>query len=250
MTNPFDTGVPHSARVWNHWLGGTDNFAADRAVGDRFAALYPPIVQVARSSRAFLKRAVTLLAGPAGVRQFLDVGTGIPSAEHTHEIAPGARVVYADHDPLVAAHARSLLDVPGVTYIEADVRDPEGVLSAAALDYSQPVGLILMNVLGHVPDLDEAVRITRTLTGRLAPGSHLVIADGTNVLDGPAFTQAIDVWNANAPVSYTLRHPDELGRFLDGLDVLPPGLVPCTRWRPTGAEADVDEYGAVARIPF
>ncbi|MFC3739502.1 SAM-dependent methyltransferase [Paractinoplanes deccanensis] len=259
MSDEFDTGVPHSARVWNYWLGGKDNFAADRAVGDQFAGLYPDITVVARSSRAFLKRAVTFLTGEVGIRQFLDVGTGIPSAEHTHQVAPGARVVYVDNDPLVLAHARAVLPgMPegGADYLDADLRDPAALLAAAGgkLDLSRPTGLILMNILGHVPDLDEAAGIVRRLLEALPPGSYLVTADGTNVLDGPAFEEAIGVWNANAPLSYHLRRPEELSRFLDGLDVVEPGLVPCARWRPApDATAEdlreVDEFGAVARKP-
>lgn len=249
----LDTGVPHSARVWNYWLGGADNFPADRAVGDDFARLYPDIVVVARSSRAFLKRAVTYLAADEGVRQFLDVGTGIPSAEHTHQVAhavaPSAQVVYVDNDPLVLAHAHSVLDGDAV-YVDADLREPASIIASAGLDLSRPVALILMNVLGHIPDLDEAVTIVRTLMDALPSGSYLVTADGTNVLDGPAFTEAIDVWNANAPLSYHLRHPDELSRVLEGLEVLEPGLVPCARWRPTTDDVrETDEYAAVARKP-
>ncbi|MCY1139342.1 SAM-dependent methyltransferase [Actinoplanes sp. Pm04-4] len=253
----LDNGVPHSARVWNYWLGGTDNFAADRAVGDDFAAFYPDIVVVARSSRAFLKRAVTYLAEEEGVRQFLDVGTGIPSAEHTHQIARGvaadAQVVYVDNDPLVLAHARDVLGGEAV-YLDADLREPGSIIASAGLDLERPVGLILTNILGHVAELDEAVAVVRGLMAPLPSGSFLVTADGTNVIDGAAFEAAIGVWNANAPLSYHLRHPDELARFLEGLEVLPPGLVPCARWRPPeDASPDelraTDEYAAVARKP-
>jgi hypothetical protein len=257
MDHMTDASVPHSARVWNHWLGGTDNFEVDRQVGDQFAELYPDIVVVARSSRAFLKRAVTFLAAERGVRQFLDIGTGIPSAEHTHEVAhavaPDARVVYVDNDPLVLEHARRVLD-GAADYLDADLYDPAGILAQAALDPTRPVALILMNILGHVPDRADAERLTRTLMDALPSGSYLVTADGTNVIDGPAFEEAIGVWNANAPLSYHLRHPDELARFLSGLEVVEPGLVPCSRWRPAPDAApedlrEVDEYGAVARKP-
>jgi hypothetical protein len=256
--------IPHSARVWNYWLGGTDNFPVDREVGDEFARLYPDITLVARSSRGFLKRAVTFLAAEAGIRQFLDVGTGMPTAEHTHQVAqaaaPEARIVYVDNDPLVLGQARSLLTgtPEGATeYLDADLHHPEAILAAAGratLDLSRPTGLILMNILGHVPDLDEAVTIVDRLMGAIPSGSYLVTADGTNVLDGPAFEQAIGVWNANAPLSYHLRDLDELSRFTAGLEVVEPGLVPCSQWRPApGAGPEdlraVDEYGAVARKP-
>ncbi|WP_328469777.1 SAM-dependent methyltransferase [Actinoplanes sp. NBC_00393] len=259
----LDTSVPHSARVWNYWLGGKDNYQVDRQVGDDFAGFYPDITVVARQSRAFLKRAVTHLATDAGIRQFLDIGTGMPTAENTHQVAqaaaPDSRIVYVDNDPLVLVHARALLTGTreGRTeYVDASLHEPEKIIAAArgTLNFDQPVGLILMNILGHVPDLDDAVSIVRRLLAELPSGSYLVTADGTNVLDGPAFEEAIGVWNANAPLSYHLRHPDQLARFLEGLDVLEPGLVPCARWRPAeGATAEelraVDEYGAVGRKP-
>ncbi|TQS46033.1 SAM-dependent methyltransferase [Cryptosporangium phraense] len=263
-SSKIDTSVPHSARVWNYWLGGKDNYAIDRAVGDDFAHLYPDITIVARTSRAFLKRAVTFLAADAGVRQFLDIGTGIPTAENTHQVAqaaaPDAHVVYVDNDPMVLVHARALLTgtpAGSTEYIDADLRKPESIIAAASettLDLSRPVGLILMNILGHVPDLDEAVSIVRRLMDALPSGSYLVTADGTNVLDGPAFEEAIGVWNANAPLSYHLRHPDQLALFLEGLTVLEPGLVPCGSWRPSADEdpalqREVDEFGAVAVKP-
>jgi S-adenosyl methyltransferase len=264
LSAKLDTSVPHSARVWNYWLGGKDNFQPDRAVGDEFAQLYPDIKIVARSSRAFLKRAVTFLASEVGIRQFLDIGTGMPTAENTHQVAqaaaPESRIVYVDNDPLVLAHARALLTgtPEGATeYIDADLKDPAAILRAAGrttLDLSQPTGLILMNILGHVSDLDQAAAIVRDLMAALPAGSYLVTADGTNVIDGPAFEEAIGVWNANAPLSYHLRHPDDLARFLTGLSVVEPGLVPCAQWRPSPDATPeelraVDEYGAVARKP-
>ncbi|PRY25755.1 SAM-dependent methyltransferase [Pseudosporangium ferrugineum] len=260
----IDETVPHSARVWNYWLGGKDNFQADRQVGDEFARFYPDIEVVARSSRAFLTRAVTHLVAERGIRQLLDIGTGLPTVDNTHQVAqaaaPDARIVYVDNDPMVLAYARALLTgtPQGVTeYLDADLRDPATILERAGrstLDLSRPVGLILMNILGHVPTLDEAGAIVRRLLDGLAPGSYLVTADGTNVIDGPAFEEAIAVWNANAPLSYHLRSPEQLATFLTGLEVVEPGLVPCSRWRPApGATAEdlreVDEYGAVARKP-
>jgi hypothetical protein len=264
MTDSVDSSIPHSARVWNYWLGGKDNFEVDRQVGDQFSGFYPDITVVARSSREFLKRAVTFLAKDAGIRQFLDVGTGMPTAENTHQVAqaaaPDARIVYVDNDPLVLAHARTLLTgtAEGATeYLDADLREPAAIIEAAGrstLDLSKPTGLILMNILGHVPDLDQAVSIVRELIGALPSGSYLVTADGTNVIDGPAFEEAIGVWNANAPLSYHLRRPEELARFLEDLEIIEPGLVPCNKWRPapgTPAEdlREVDEFGAVARKP-
>jgi hypothetical protein len=260
----IDQTVPHSARVWNYWLGGKDNFEVDRQVGDQFSTLYPDITLVARSSRAFLSRAVTYLAHDCGIRQFLDIGTGLPTADNTHEVAqaaaPESRIVYVDNDPMVLAHARALLtgNAQGATeYVDADLHDPAAILDAAGhttLDLSKPVGLILMNILGHVPDLAEAAKIVQRLMAALPSGSYLVTADGTNVIDGPAFEEAIGVWNANAPLSYNLRSPEQLATFLTGLEVVEPGLVPCAKWRPRSDAApedlrEVDEFGAVARKP-
>jgi len=260
----IDQTVPHSARVWNYWLGGKDNFHADREVGDQFAGLYPDIKVVARSSRGFLTRAVTYLAEQGGIRQFLDIGTGLPTVDNTHEVAqraaPESRIVYVDNDPMVLAHARALLtgSPRGATeYMDANLHDPDAILELAGrttLDLAQPVGLILMNILGHVADLAEAASIVRRLLGALPSGSYLVTADGTNVIDGPAFEEAIGVWNANAPLSYHLRSPEQLATFLTGLDVVEPGLVPCASWRPSPTASpedlrEVDEFGAVARKP-
>src|SRR5688572_28205608 len=197
----MDTSVAHSARVWNYFLGGKDNFPVDREAGDQVLALMPEIVDSARADRAFLGRVVRYLVGEAGVRQFLDIGTGMPTAENTHQVAqsvaPDSRIVYVDNDPLVLVHARALLTgtPQGATeYIDADLREPAGVLAAArngtTLDFSRPIGLILMNILGHVPDLEEAVAIVRRLVDDLPSGSYLVTADGTNVIDGPAFEEA------------------------------------------------------------
>ncbi len=161
----IDTSVPHSARIWNYWLGGKDNYAVDREAGDQFSAIFSQIVDIARADRDFLGRVIRFLAAEAGVRQFLDVGTGLPTADNTHEVAqrvaPGSRVVYVDNDPLVLAHARALLtsSSEGTTnYVDADMRDPGNVLEEAAkwLDLTQPVALTLMGVLGHVIDYAEA----------------------------------------------------------------------------------------------
>jgi hypothetical protein len=256
----IDKTVAHSARIWNYWLGGKDNFATDREVGDQFRGIFPDIVPIARTSRAFLTRAVTFLATEAGIRQFLDVGTGLPTHDNTHEVAqraaPDARIVYVDNDPLVLAHARALLtSAPeGVTnYIDCDVREPDKILDAAAetLDFSKPVALMLMNILGHIPDIDEAQSIVKRLLDALPSGSYLAVADGTNVIKGEAFEQAIRVWNESGSVPYKLRHPDQIAGFLDGLEVLEPGVVSCPDWRPAPGEveASVDEFCAVARKP-
>jgi SAM-dependent methyltransferase len=252
----LDSPVAHSPRIWNYWLGGKDNFAVDRQVGDLFRAMYPPIVDVARSSRGFLARALRHLAGPAGVRQFLDLGAGLPAAENTHQIvqgvAPDARVVYVDNDAVVLAHARALLKGgDGTAYADGDLRDPAGLLAAAAriVDLDQPVALVLANVLGHLVDLDEARRVVGELVDAVAPGSHLVVADGTT--DGGPFDAAVAMWNQAGSLPYVLRTPDQIAQFFEGLELLEPGVVPCPRWRPDNGAATphVDQYCGVGRKP-
>ncbi|GHE32661.1 hypothetical protein GCM10017673_39360 [Streptosporangium violaceochromogenes] len=259
----IDTTVSHSPRIWNYWLGGKDYYPVDREVGDRFREVFPDIVEIARSSRTFLARAVEHLAGAAGIRQFLDIGTGLPTVDNTHEvaqrIAPEARIVYVDNDPLVLAHARALLvgTPQGVTeYIDADLRDPGRILEAAGrttLDLDRPVALMLLNILGHIPDLDEARSIVKRLVDALPPGSHLAVADGTNVVRGREFDEAIAIWNAGGSVPYTLRTPGQITRFFDGLELLEPGVVSCPHWRPDpidfGLIREVDEFCGVARKP-
>src|SRR5580658_670942 len=180
----LDTTVSHSARIWNYWLGGKDNYAVDREAGDKVAAMLPSIVAQARADRAFLGRAVRYLAGEAGIRQFLDIGTGLPTADNTHEVAqrvaPDARIVYVDNDPLVLSHARALLTSSreGVcNYIDADLREPDKILAEAAktLDFTQPVALLLLGVLHHIPDTGQAQEIVRRLVAGLPPGSFLAI---------------------------------------------------------------------------
>ncbi len=256
----IDTSVASSPRIWNYWLGGKDNFEIDRKIGDDFAGIYPPIVDVARASREFLVRAVTHLAGDLGIRQFLDIGTGLPTVNNTHEVAqsvaPDARVVYVDNDPAVLAHARSLLvgARPGSTrYIDADLREPESVVRSASqtLDFTQPIGLMLLNIVGHIPTMEQARSIVRTLVDALPSGSYLVIADSTNVIDTKAITAAVDMWNQAGSLPYHLRTPDQLAEFFDGLTLLEPGIVSCSRWHANtpqvGGTADVDEFGGVGR---
>jgi hypothetical protein len=230
--------VPHSARIWTYWLGGTDHYAVDREAGDRVRETFPGIADLARIGRFFLGRVVRYLAGEAGVRQFLDIGSGLPTVDNTHEvaqrIAPEARIVYADNDPLVFSHAQALLTSapPGATdYVHASVRDPGTILDRAAktLDLSRPVGLILMGVLAHVPDYDEARSIVRRLLAALPPGSYLAVRDGTDT--DPAYREAIRGYNATGAVPYHLRPREQLAGFLDGLEVIEPGVVPCPLWR-------------------
>jgi hypothetical protein len=242
----FDTGAPHSARVWNYWLGGKDNYPVDQEVGEAFRRSFPGIVDLARDSRAFLARTVTHLAADAGIRQFLDIGTGLPTADNTHQIAqraaPESRVVYVDNDPLVLAHARALLvsSSRGVTdYVHADLNDPDAVLDRAGrtLDLRRPVALTLMQVIGHVATYPRAREIVDRLVGALAPGSFLVLNDSVDTHAGNA--EATARYNASGAVPYHLRSPAELAGFFEGLELLEPGVVPLAQWRPVpGARRD------------
>jgi hypothetical protein len=254
----IDTSVPHSARIWNFWLGGKDNFLIDRQVGEEFLKVYPGMVEVARGVRYFLARAVRYLAGEALIRQFLDIGTGLPTVDNTHEVAqrvaPACRIVYVDNDPLVLAHARALLtSSPEGTcdYIDADVRDPGPILAAAArtLDFTRPVALMLLGILGHVGDYDQARSIVRRLVDALPPGSYLTLSDGANT--SPARQEAHQRYAGTGAIPYTLRSPGQITGFFDGLDLLEPGVVPVSQWRPDpsafGPPGHVDTFGGVAR---
>ncbi|MFW6641257.1 SAM-dependent methyltransferase [Nocardiopsis algeriensis] len=256
----IDTTVAHSARVWNYWQGGKDNYPADREVGDYVLAAYPEMVAAARADREFLIRAVTHLAREAGIRQFLDIGTGLPSHNNTHEVAqavaPDARVVYVDNDPMVLAHARALLTGGGagdVHYIDADLREPEKVLAQAReyLDFDQPIGLTVLGTMGHTADTQEAYAIVRAYVEALPPGSHLAMCDGTSTSE--PMIEAARRWNDTAALPYHLRTPEEIAGFFDGLELLEPGVVSATRWRPEeGADEkieEVDQYCGVARKP-
>jgi hypothetical protein len=253
----IDASVPNSARIWNYWLGGKDNYPVDREAGDDYRAIYPEIVDVARASRRFLTRAVRYLAGEAGVRQFLDVGTGLPTADNTHEVAQrvaaDARVVYVDNDPVVLAHARALLtSARGVTaYVDADLHEPGRILEAAArtLDFTQPVALMLMGILGHVTDDDEARSILKRLLDTLPPGSYLALYDGTDT--DPAGVEAQEQYNQSGAVPYRLRSPEQIAGFFQGLELVEPGVVSTSRWRPDGdgLPPETDAYGGVGRKP-
>ena len=253
----IDTTIPHSARIWNYWLGGKDNYAVDREAGDQYREIFPGIAVVARTSRGFLTRAVRYLAGEAGIRQFLDIGTGLPTADNTHEVAqrvaPESKIVYVDNDPLVLAHARALLAgrPEGATeYLDADIRNPAGILDAAAglLDFKQPVALMLMGIMGHFTD-DEAYPIVSRLLAGLPSGSYFALYDGANTNE--AFNQAQEGYNASGAVPYYLRSPEQFRRFFEGLELVEPGVVPVPHWRPDpGAEpVEIYSYCGVGRKP-
>jgi O-methyltransferase involved in polyketide biosynthesis len=228
----LNTNVPQTARIWNYWLGGKDNFPVDRQVGDQILEAFPAIVENARASRAFLARAVHYLAGDAGIRQFLDIGTGLPTANNTHQVAqavaPECRIVYVDNDPIVLTHARALLtSTPeGATaYIDADLRDPDTILEHAArtLDVTQPIAIMLMGILGHIADDDQARSIVKRLVGGVPSGSYLTMNDGTDT--SHEVVEAARIWNQSANPTYHLRSPDRIARFFDGLELVEPGVV-------------------------
>ncbi|QVQ53434.1 SAM-dependent methyltransferase [Spiractinospora alimapuensis] len=258
----IDTTVPHSARIVNYWLGGKDYYPVDRQVGQQIIESNPQMYAIARCSRAFLIRAVTHLARGVGIRQFLDIGTGMPTANNTHEVAqavaPECRVVYVDHDPLVLTHARALLvgSPEGATdYIDADLRDPDEILHQAArtLDFGQPVGLMLMGIIGHVTDNDEAKAIIDRLLDALPSGSYLTLCDDTNVIDGATMDAMVNHWNKVGTNPRVNRTPEELLGFFDGLDVIDPGVVSVPYWRPDpsdiGTRVEIDHFGGMGRKP-
>jgi hypothetical protein len=258
----IDETVPHSARVWNYWLGGKHNFASDRQLGDQIMQMFPSIADVARASRQFLIRVVRYLAGEAEIRQFLDIGSGLPTANNTHEvaqrIAPQSRIVYVDNDPLVLVHARTLLtsSPAGATdYIEADVHKPDQILEAAArtLDFSQPVALMMFGILGHVVDYDKARSIVARLVAAVPSGSFLVVNDGTNVIDRAARDAATQA-SIEAGTPHIARSPEQIAAFFEGLELVEPGVISCPRWRPdidTSSDLpdEIDEFCGVALKP-
>jgi trans-aconitate methyltransferase len=258
---PFDTSVAHVARVYNYWLGGKDNFAADRAAGEQAIKAFPGIPLSARSNRAFLARTVRFLADEASIRQFLDVGTGIPSANNTHEVAqsvtPASRVVYVDNDPVVLSHARALLasDPAGATdYIDADMRDPQQILAQAGrlLDFSRPVALMLMAVLQHLDDEDAPYQIVQTLIDALPPGSYLAMSHPAKDIDAEAMAKMADSLNQMMAEKVTFRDRAGVARFFDGLELVEPGLVQASKWRPVSeseAASPAALWGGVARKP-
>lgn len=260
-----DASVPHPARVRNFWLSGHDYFKADRETGTRLARDYPHLPELARAERAFLVRAIRFLAGPARIRQFLDIGSGLPAGGNTHEIAqrivPDTGIVYVDNNPAVLAHAAALLnwtDASGpVRYLDADLRDVTAVLNGAAgtLDFGKPVALIMVGILGQLTDYGVARSIVSQFLRALPAGSYLAIADGVSTDDEVNRAQlrynsrADTIYDADADPSY-LRRPDEFGSFFDGLDLVEPGVVACATWKPdrdSTGERRVPVHCGVAR---
>jgi O-methyltransferase involved in polyketide biosynthesis len=252
----LDTGTPHSARLWNYWLGGKDNFQADRDAGDAIAGMLPSIVALAREDRKFLRRSVEHLVRDGGIRQILDIGTGLPTADNTHQVAqraaPETRVVYVDNDPLVLVHARALLqgtEEGATTYVEADLNDPESIMRAAreTLDFSQPIALTLLGIVHFIRDDEAALAVVRRLVGELAPGSYLAIAHGCHDINTAEAHRIVDFWNERGTPKIKYRSSAEIAAFFDGLRLLEPGVVPCNRWRPDGDPGEnVNQYCGVA----
>lgn len=255
----FDETVPSPARVWNFICGGKDYFSADRDTAEKVLAAYPSMPQIAQATRRFLGDAVGMLAGPCGVRQFLDIGTGLPLADNTHEvaqrIAPDARAVYVDYDPSVLRHAQALLtSTPqGATdYLQADLRDPETILRDAArtLDFSQPVAILLIAVLHFIPDADGPHEIVKRLLDAAAPGSYLVVQHAPSDLRDGEMSELSREYNASASATISARSREQVAGFFDGLEMLEPGLVNLPQWWP-GEKfgTDVASYVGIGRKP-
>ena len=257
----FDTSVANPARIWNYWLGGKDHFEADREAAEKVIEVMPSMPLLARLARRQLIDSVRLLAGSYGIRQFLDIGSGLPTADNTHEIAqraaPQARIVYVDNDPVVICHAQALLTSgpEGTTdYIQADLRDTATVLTGAArtLDFRQPVAILLLGVLHFIPDEDEPQRIVTRLMDATVPGSFLVIGHGASDIQADAVPELTRRYNERSSSRITLRTREQVARFFDGLELVGPGLVPLSQWWPpdevdAGAASGVIGHSGMAR---
>jgi hypothetical protein len=258
---PFDTSVPHIARVYDYWLGGKDNFEADRAAAEQVIAAFPDVLVSVRAQRAFLGRAVHYLVAEAGIRQFLDIGTGLPAGNNTHEvaqgIAPESRVVYVDNDPIVLLHAQALLTSSpqgSTSYLDADLRDTGKILAEAAslLDFSQPVAVMMLGLLHCIPDEDDPAALVARVMAAVPPGSYLVIAHPASDV-AEQVSRSMGDYNKQGAAPLTARSHAEVTRFFDGLDLVEPGVVQLHRWRPgtddVGQGRELANYGGVGRKP-
>jgi len=257
----FDTSVAHPARVYAYWLGGKDHFPADRKAAEDVIRLRPQVVAGARANRAFLAWVVRYLAAECGIRQFLDIGTGLPSLDNTHEVAqqvdPACRAVYVDNDQMVLTHARALLTctAPGsCDYVDADVRDPSAILAGAAhtLDLAQPVAVLLLAILHFLSDADDPAGIVARLAGGLAPGSFIALSHLTGDFAPGQVGAAVAAYNTQASTAVTSRTHAQVSGLFGGLPLVPPGVVPVTQWRPTAGlphRMTADLYAGLARIP-
>jgi len=251
---------PHIARVYDYWLGGKDNYAADRAVARSIVNAFPDIVVTARAQRAFLSRAVRYLAAEAGIRQFLDIGTGLPTASNTHEVAqrvaPQSRIVYVDNDPVVLMHARALLasgPEGAISYLEADLRDTGKILGEATrrLDFGQPVAVLLLGVLPFIPDEDDPAAIVARLLAAVPSGSYLAVAHPASDIAADQVARSVRRYNERVRDPVTVRTHAAVCQFFDGLDLVEPGVVQLHRWRPDAGDLadgrDLPNYGGVGR---
>jgi S-adenosyl methyltransferase len=259
----IDTSVAHVARVYDYWLGGKDHFAADREAGDEAIRAYPDMRSSVRANRAFLRRTVRYLTAEAGIRQFLDIGTGLPSANNTHDvaqaIAPESRIVYVDSDPIVLAHARALLtsSAEGATgYLDADARDTGKILTEAAqlLDFREPVGVMLVAVLQFIGDDNDPHQLVARLMAAVPPGSYLVITHVPSDMQRQAagLTEAVSRLSQLMTQRVNPRSQAQVAEFFDGLDLIEPGVVPIQQWRPDSDEeatARAGMWGGVGRKP-
>jgi len=257
----FDTGIPHSARMYDYWLGGKDNFAADRGMAELFLQQIPSLREMAKENRNFVTRATHVLAS-AGIRQFLDIGTGIPTSPNLHEtaqaVAPDAKVVYVDNDPVVLAHARALMvssDQGAVAYVDADLRDPEKILAVPQLtrllDLDRPVALMLIAVLMLIADANDPVGKIRILLDALPSGSYLAITHPTQDFD-PQAMAAVTAAATQGGMTFAPRTRAEVERFFGDWELITPGLVPVLSWRPEGSPKDPESayyWAGVARKP-
>ena len=261
LMSRLNTGIAHSARTWDYWLGGTDHFAADREAAEAAESLLPSMPRIARADRAFLRNVVRFLAGEAGVRQFLDIGSGLPTADNTHEVAqrvtPESRIVYVDNDPIVLTHARALLaSTPEgkCDYIDADLRDPRGILAKAGrlLDFDRPVALMLMAVLQHLDEEDDPYRIVDTLLEPLAPGSYLAMSHPAKDINAEAMARMAESLNRMMAEKVTFRDNAAVAKFFNGLELVDPGMVQASKWRPISeseAASPAALWAGVARKP-
>ena len=261
LSGEINTDVAHPARIYNYFLGGKDNFRVDRETAELALAATPQVRDMARQNRAYLQRAVRYLAGEAGIRQFLDIGTGLPTHGNVHEIAqsvaPDARVVYVDNDPIVLAHSRALLDAPNTTVILGDLREPAEILAnpevGKLLDFEQPMALLLVAVMHFIKDAEDPGAIVATLQEAMAPGSYLAISHATMDVAGADPDVADKVVRAyqrsSSPV--TLRSRPEIAGFFGDFELVEPGLDQIHRWRPDGPPAPVGGgiYGGIGRKP-
>ena len=255
----FDVKVAHPARIYDYWLGGKDNFAADRLAAEEVLAVMPVMVQVARSVRRFLATVVHYLTVDLGIRQFLDIGTGLPTANNTHQVAqrvvPESRIVYVDNDPIVLSHARALLtSAPAgrCAYVDADARSVDQILAEAArtLDFTQPVAVMMLGLLHFIPDSDDPCSLTARYLAAVPSGSYLAVSHASSDIDPDQQSAAARSYNTHSATPITLRSRAEVARFFRGLDLVPPGITPLGQWSPGAAQAaprHLPTYTALAR---